>query len=131
MYQNCCKKCGSISLHTEVKGNNTGLYCDDCGAWLKWLGKDELRAFEHSIREATNEERESVDKYIANISKSTGVSFYDTETTYKQYKLNLEKVKSLDDCKKILKFLCELTIKPLPIDIEYGGFGEVSEYFNR
>lgn len=48
MYQNCCKKCGSISLHTEVKGNNTGLYCDDCGTWVKWLGKDELRAFEHS-----------------------------------------------------------------------------------
>lgn len=48
MYQNCCKKCGSISLHTEVKGNNTGLYCDDCGAWIKWLSKDELRAFEHS-----------------------------------------------------------------------------------
>lgn len=48
MYQNCCKKCGSVSLHTEVKGNNTGLYCDDCGAWVKWLGKDELRAFEHA-----------------------------------------------------------------------------------
>ena len=48
MYQNCCKKCGSISLHTEAKGNNTGLYCDDCGAWIKWLGKDELRAFEHA-----------------------------------------------------------------------------------
>jgi len=48
MYQNCCKKCGSVSLHTENKGNNTGLYCDDCGAWVKWLGKDELRAFEHS-----------------------------------------------------------------------------------
>lgn len=48
MYQNCCKKCGSVSLHTEVKGSNTGLYCDDCGAWVKWLGKNELRAFEHS-----------------------------------------------------------------------------------
>lgn len=48
MYQNCCKKCGSISLHTEVKGNNTGLYCDDCGAWIKWLGKDELRTFEYA-----------------------------------------------------------------------------------
>lgn len=48
MYQNCCKKCGSISLHTEEKGNNTGLYCDDCGAWIKWLGKDELRAFEYA-----------------------------------------------------------------------------------
>ena len=48
MYQNCCKKCGSVSLHTEVKGNNTGLYCDDCGSWVKWLGKDELRAFKYA-----------------------------------------------------------------------------------
>lgn len=75
MYQNCCKKCGSISLHTEVKGNNTGLYCDDCGAWIKWLGKDETRAFEHSMREATKNERESVSEYIKSISKPTGVSF--------------------------------------------------------
>ena len=51
MYQNCCKKCGSISLHTEVKGNNVGLYCDDCGSWIKWLSKDELRAFEHAAKE--------------------------------------------------------------------------------
>ena len=48
MYQNCCKKCGSIALHTEDKDNNVGLYCDDCGAWIKWLGKDELRAFNHA-----------------------------------------------------------------------------------
>lgn len=54
MYQNCCKKCGSISLHTEVKGSNTGLYCDDCGAWVKWLGKDGLRAFEHSKKTENN-----------------------------------------------------------------------------
>lgn len=45
---NCCKKCGSNSLYTETKGNNTGLYCSDCGAWIKWVGKDELRAFEHN-----------------------------------------------------------------------------------
>ena len=51
MYQKCCKKCGSIELHTEVKGNNTGLYCNDCGAWIKWLGKDELKAFKHSQKE--------------------------------------------------------------------------------
>lgn len=48
MYQQCCKKCGSIALHIETKGNNTGLYCDDCGSWIKWLGKDELRAFNHA-----------------------------------------------------------------------------------
>lgn len=76
MYQNCCRKCGSTSLHTEVKGNNTGLYCDDCGAWVKWLGKDELRAFKYSMREATKEEKESVNRYIESISKPTGVAFY-------------------------------------------------------
>lgn len=79
MYKNCCRKCGSTSLHTEVKGNNTGLYCDDCGAWQRWLGKDELRAFEFSMRKATKEEKDSVNKYIESISKVTGVNFYDKE----------------------------------------------------
>ena len=69
MYQNCCKKCGSIDLHTEAKGNNTGLYCNDCGAWVKWLGKDELRAFEYAMRDATKQERESVNNYIKSISE--------------------------------------------------------------
>lgn len=62
MYQNCCKKCGSISLHTEEKGNNVGLYCDDCGAWQKWLGKDELRAFNHA-KQSQIDEPESDDNY--------------------------------------------------------------------
>lgn len=79
MYKNCCRKCGSTSLYTEVKGNNTGLYCDDYGAWQRWLGKDELRAFEYSMREATKEEKDSVNKYIESISKATGVNFYDKE----------------------------------------------------
>lgn len=114
MYQNCCKKCGSISLHTEAKGNNTGLYCDDCGAWVKWLGKDELRAFENSK------------KAEINISK-----VIDTLETYHVYELNLDKVNTVDDCKKILKFLCGLSIKPLPDGVEYGGFSEVSNYFSK
>lgn len=48
MYQNCCKKCGSTDLYTDQNGNNTGLYCSDCGAWIKWLSKKELRAFGYS-----------------------------------------------------------------------------------
>ena len=91
MYQNCCKKCGSVSLHTEVKGNNTGLYCDDCGAWIKWLPKDELRAFEYSMRLATKEERGSVNKYIQNISKPTGV--------------NLDGTTIVERLQKFIKFL--------------------------
>lgn len=57
MYQNCCKKCGSTSLHTEQKDNcnNVGLFCNDCGSYIKWLSKDELRAFEHSKRVKNSE----------------------------------------------------------------------------
>lgn len=68
MYQNCCKKCGSIELHTEVKGSNTGLYCSDCGAWVKWLGKDELRAFENAkIKENEQVHANLVDCTLGNV----------------------------------------------------------------
>lgn len=85
MYQNCCKKCGSIALHTEVKGNNTGLYCDDCGTWVKWLGKDELRAFNYSqmvsqMRETTPEENKVISDYLDSISKPTGINIFDDKT---------------------------------------------------
>lgn len=60
MYQNYCKKCGSTSLFIEKKGNNTGLYCSDCGAWIKWLGKGELKAFEHSMSEEKAKEKETM-----------------------------------------------------------------------
>lgn len=107
MYQNCCKKCGSISLHTEMKGNNTGLYCNDCGAWIKWLGKDELMAFEHSqknqaliqMRDSTTEENQAILKYIKSISKPTGINILDEKSmiqrlnefaTYLDRKIDLE-----------------------------------------
>ena len=80
MYKNCCKKCGSIKLYTKQKGSQIGLYCGDCGAWIKWLGKDELRAFEYSMREPTKEEQENVNKYIKNISKPTGLKFNEDKT---------------------------------------------------
>lgn len=111
MYQNCCRKCGSVALHTEVKGNNTGLYCDDCGAYVKWLSKDELRAFEYSMREATKEEHESVNKYIQSISKPTGVNLFDNSTialrladltgVSDSYWLNLQKKYDDTICKSI------------------------------
>lgn len=76
MYQNCCKKCGSIDLHIEVKGNNTGLYCNDCGAWVKWLGKDELRAFEYANkhRERCSDNRfDIIEKAKEDILKKTNI----------------------------------------------------------
>ena len=49
--------------------------------------------------------------------------------TCRFYELDLEKINSIDDCKKILKFLCRVTLKPLPKDITYKGFEEVEQYF--
>lgn len=68
MYEWVCKKCGSVSLHIKESGNNVGLYCSDCGAWLKWIGKDEQRAFERRIETKT----ECLDECYANLRKCSG-----------------------------------------------------------
>lgn len=34
-----CKYCNSENLFTEKHGNNTGLYCSDCGKYQQWLNK--------------------------------------------------------------------------------------------
>ena len=112
MYQNCCKKCGSISLHTEIKGSNTGLYCDDCGAWVKWLGKDELRAFEHSkknqvlvqMKDSTPEENQAISEYIKSISVPTGINVFDEKTI----------VKRLEDFVKFLEKKIDFEYDNLP-----------------
>lgn len=49
--------------------------------------------------------------------------------TCRCYELDLEKINSVDDCKKILKFLCDLTIKHTPEGVSYNGFEEVEQYF--
>lgn len=44
-----CKKCGSTDLFTKPNGAQVGAYCSDCGAWLKWVGKEEQRLIEKQI----------------------------------------------------------------------------------
>ena len=77
MYQNCCKKCGSTSLHTEVKDNNIGLYCDDCGAWIKWLNKDEVRAFEYSQKLSGNSNKNKKEDIAKIIYDNLGYMYCD------------------------------------------------------
>lgn len=80
-----CKKCGNDSYFTQVKGNNKGAYCCKCGAWIKWLNKDERNLDEiadyfqkiSSIRCTTEIERELVNNHVQNISKPTSVKFND------------------------------------------------------
>ncbi len=43
-----CKKCGSTKVFTDTKGSQTGIYCSECGKWIKWATKDEIRLIEHN-----------------------------------------------------------------------------------
>ena len=123
MYQNCCKKCGSVSLHTEVKSNNTGLYCDDCGAWIKWLGKDELRAFEHANKSrglratltakvydeafVNNEVNERLSRFIDGIDETID-SVYDNPTAeHDKLIYNNAYAFALEKCKACIQNIIE------------------------
>ena len=83
MYQSTCKKCGSDFLHTEVKGSNTGLYCNNCGTWQKWLSKDEIRAFTYNntvsqMRKSTPEENKT--KAITELRRFVKQNAFDDKT---------------------------------------------------
>lgn len=53
-----CNKCGIVKGFIEEKGNQTGLYCNKCGKWIKWLTKDEKRLFAHNDKsKMTNADR--------------------------------------------------------------------------
>lgn len=43
--------------------------------------------------------------------------------------LNEDKIETLEDCKKVLNFLCNYVLKPIPEGVEYTGFSEVKQYF--
>lgn len=54
-----CNKCGIVNGVIEEKGTQTGLYCDKCGRWIKWLTKDEARLFKHNEIQKLNENRQA------------------------------------------------------------------------
>ena len=35
-----CPHCNSENLHTTPKPPHVGLYCGDCGRWIKWLAQN-------------------------------------------------------------------------------------------
>lgn len=52
-----CEKCGSTDIFIECNETHRGLYCGDCGKWIKWLNKDEERLASRQIIENKNEEK--------------------------------------------------------------------------
>lgn len=52
-----CNKCGIVNGFIEEKGTQTGLYCNKCGKWIKWLTKDEARLFKHNKAQMLSESK--------------------------------------------------------------------------
>lgn len=50
-----CPKCKSGDVFIDTSGNQTGLYCGDCGRWIKWLGKEEIRLAKRYIESREKE----------------------------------------------------------------------------
>jgi uncharacterized Zn finger protein len=57
----CCKKCGSTDIFIKQNNTQIGLYCSDCGAWIKWLGKEELRLAELQIQNQSKKVSTAID----------------------------------------------------------------------
>lgn len=60
-----CNKCGIVNGFIKEKGTQTGLYCNKCGKWIKWLTKDEIRLFNFSNTNSLNKK-----SYIAGYNKA-------------------------------------------------------------
>lgn len=56
-----CSKCGSENIFISKSGNNTGAYCSDCGKWITWLSKDQLRLAERQIDELKEKENKLIE----------------------------------------------------------------------
>jgi predicted metalloprotease len=74
-----CKRCGSSNIHIQENGTQIGLYCSDCGAWIKWLGKDDRRLAELQIQnnkdknkvlESNVDNNDFIDKLLDYVTKS-------------------------------------------------------------
>jgi len=44
-----CNKCNGTFTFIKKNNTQTGLYCSDCGKWIKWLGKEEIRLYERQL----------------------------------------------------------------------------------
>ena len=62
-------KCCDANVHIEVKGTQTGVYCDECGKWQKWANKDDVRAINHAIAKRLLEEQSQPDTDIDVINR--------------------------------------------------------------
>lgn len=40
-----CTKCGSIEVDCWINKKQIGIWCKECGKWIKWLNKEEIKYY--------------------------------------------------------------------------------------
>ena len=86
-----CNKCGIVKGFIEEKGNQTGLYCNKCGKWIKWLTKDEKRLFAHNYKsKITNADRirSMTDEELADFLVTVETYGYHDQSISGTYEMN-------------------------------------------
>lgn len=66
-----CKKCESKNVVIKQAGKYTGAYCKDCGAWIKWLNKKELRELYKYIKNENEGKGKAFRQFIKRKDNST------------------------------------------------------------
>ena len=89
-----CNKCGGSDFFVEVNGNNTGLYCQCCGKWQKWLTKDEIRLYDHGLlkpKDDSSERKQLMLDYLKNDSEQVLELAYLYAKNYHDYGVDVTK----------------------------------------
>lgn len=101
-----CKKCGSVDVFLKSNGTQTGLYCSDCGAWLKWVGKKEISLVEKWIEDnkpkQTNQENDlslanETDKRLIDMCKDISEYIKENYNSYVQVVISGNNIKITED----------------------------------
>ena len=91
-----CTKCGSIDVYIKENGTQTGLYCEDCGKWIKWLSKEEKRLAERWI-----ENNKSVAINVENMKPKQFVDYIQTLETKEEFIKALREYRDSADNKEV------------------------------
>ena len=55
-------KCGSKRIFIRDNGTQTGIYCKECGKWIKWISKKEIPFAEEYIKEQNKNDNSNTNK---------------------------------------------------------------------
>lgn len=94
-----CDKCGSTDVFIKKVGTQIGLYCGDCGTWIKWLRKDEIRLAERQISKL-NEKNNSGDKWkLKNLKDIDVLPYVTSRVDEQEVNLHTEYKNYAEKCK--------------------------------